>query len=149
MKNFKTIIENLSQKYEIETGRMPQNIEQDIQKLIEKCPNIAYCEDFLDFQRQFGGFLIYLDNGDFSLYSVNSPDIFPMLTGEGDLIDENSFMCIADHTYENEGVYASFGYGYKVDTLAHTQEIYKYSSQTKTWELAYQNFIEMLENLNL
>ena len=94
-------------------------------------------------------FLIYLDNGDFSLYSVNSPDIFPMLTGEGDLIDQGGFMCIADHTYENEGVLASFGYGYKVDTLARTQEIYKYSSKTETWKFAHQNFIEMLENLNL
>ena len=146
--NFQPIINNLSKKYEIETGRMPQNIEQDIQKLIEKCPNIAYCPDFLDFERQFGGFLMYLDKGDFSLYSINSPDIFPMLTGEGDLIDEDGFMCMADYC-ENitEGKEMnSMAWAYKVDELPKNQKIYC-KIKSKNWEIAYQNFTEMLENL--
>ncbi len=148
MKDFKPIIKILSQKYNIEIGALPQMIEQDIQKLIKKCPNIVHCENFLDFQRQFGGFLMYLEKGDFAVYSITSPDIFPMLTGEGDLIDENGFVCIADyceHYIEHKEI-ASIAWAYKVDELPESQKIYVLKING-IWEFAYQNFTMFLENL--
>lgn len=147
MQNFENIIKNLSQKYELETGRLPKNIEQDIQKLLEKCPNLVYASEFLDFQRQFGGFLMHLDNGSFSVWSVNSPDIFPLLTGEGDLIDEQGFLCMADYTFRVEDEYSSKAWGFCTAKLLENQYVYEYESTTKTWIFAYQNFIEMLENI--
>lgn len=145
MQTFHPLITSLSDVFEMEVGTLPTDIAHDIQLLIAQCPNLAYCTDFLDFQRQCGGFLLYLDTGDLSLYSVNSPEVFPLLTGEGELITEEGFLCFADYCdYEGENIAASArAWGFKVDELPYNQAVY--CKKGGKWEVAFTGFCEMLE----
>jgi len=62
MQTFMDLLKKLACHKDFEMGNLADTLENDIQALLKKCPNLAYCKDFLTFQREMGGFLLYLED---------------------------------------------------------------------------------------
>ena len=93
--------------------------------------------------------MLYLDQSSFCIYSINSPNIFPMLTGEGDLIGTEGYMCIADccgKIYDGDKIDILKVWAYKVDELPFSQKIYV-AEQMGIWQPTYDNFSQMLAQI--